>query len=65
MWVMSGNVDKNQDGVNDDILFSIEDIVGGAFNDVIVGNEDENFLSGRGGNDRIYGHDGDDKDFWR
>ncbi len=56
-------------GDDTDVLVSIENIIGGAFNDHIIGNNVANVLAGNmgndiiyggGGNDTIYGGDGDD-----
>ncbi|SFL49400.1 M57 family metalloprotease [Methylorubrum salsuginis] len=43
-----------------DRFSSIENVVGGADNDIIEGNADANDLDGRGGNDRMSGGAGDD-----
>lgn len=39
---------------------TIENILGGAYADYIVGSSSDNVLSGQGGNDTIYGGDGND-----
>ncbi|MGY0216080.1 calcium-binding protein [Endozoicomonadaceae bacterium StTr2] len=45
---------------NDDVLYSIENLVGGDKNDVFIGDGNNNRLSGRGGNDVIRGKGGHD-----
>lgn len=46
-----------------DILVSIEDILGSAFDDIIIGNDAANSLSGGNGDDRISGNAGHDRLF--
>lgn len=49
------------DGFGDhDTLISIENVIGTAFNDVIVGNGSGNRLAGGGGDDELVGRDGND-----
>ncbi len=65
------NTGLAQDGYGDvDNLISIENILGSAFDDVIIGNDSTNFIfgssghdliDGRGGTDRIFGGSGDDE----
>ncbi len=43
-----------------DTLDSIENAVGGMYDDIMVGSDGGNFLSGLGGHDRIKGEQGDD-----
>ncbi len=43
-----------------DVLISIENITGSAFNDLIVGDTNDNVLRGGGGNDSVYGGVGND-----
>ena len=47
-------------GFGTDTLFNIENVVGSAFNDVLVGDAKENVLSGENGNDILIGGDGND-----
>ena len=41
-------------------LFSIENLVGSAFNDTLSGGQSRNMLDGGGGNDRLFGREGGD-----
>jgi Ca2+-binding RTX toxin-like protein len=43
-----------------DTLISIENAIGSAFNDFLVGSNGDNILDGRGGNDTIIGQQGND-----
>jgi Ca2+-binding RTX toxin-like protein len=43
-----------------DTLISIEDVIGSAFDDIILGNDVANLLSGQSGADRLEGRGGDD-----
>lgn len=43
-----------------DTLTSIENLVGGPQNDILIGNEIANFLRGEDGDDIVYGNGGDD-----
>lgn len=45
---------------NQDILRNIQNVQGSAKNDVIIGNNQENYLNGGDGNDDLEGGDGDD-----
>ncbi|RZJ24330.1 MAG: calcium-binding protein, partial [Brevundimonas sp.] len=54
-----GTVANNGHGLSD-TLISIEHLTGGAFNDVLVGNEGGNILTGGLGADVLIGLDGDD-----
>lgn len=47
-------------GVGNDSLISVEDVIGSPFGDSITGSEVGNFLGGRGGNDVLSGLVGDD-----
>jgi Ca2+-binding RTX toxin-like protein len=44
-----------------DTIISIERVLGSRFADTITGNDDDNFLRGRGGNDTLNGAEGDDR----
>jgi Ca2+-binding RTX toxin-like protein len=44
-----------------DRLLSIEDLHGSRFGDVLIGDGDQNVISGHGGNDLVVGGDGDDE----
>jgi len=48
-------------GPNGTVLSNIEDVVGSAFNDILLGSEEDNLIKGGKGDDRIYGLDGDDE----
>jgi len=48
------------DGVEEDTLLGIENLIGGEGNDTLVGNEYVNTLEGRGGNDLLIGLLGND-----
>lgn len=55
--------DTNGDGIADEgdmILTDIENLQGGAGDDIIIGNELVNRLTGGAGNDSIFGHGGND-----
>lgn len=56
----SGLVDEGRDGIWNDTLISIEDLIGTYHNDKIIGNLAVNNLSGEAGNDEIYGLAGND-----
>ncbi len=43
-----------------DTLIGIEDANGSGFDDVLIGNDGENFIRGRDGNDRLIGNGGND-----
>ena len=43
-----------------DTLVSVENLTGGAYNDVLYGNDGKNILRGSGGNDDVYGYGGND-----
>ncbi|HEY3021955.1 MAG TPA: hypothetical protein VGJ32_17280 [Solirubrobacteraceae bacterium] len=43
-----------------DTLDSVEGAIGTVWNDVLIGNSDDNFLDGAGGDDRLDGGDGND-----
>lgn len=43
-----------------DRLYSIESVIGTAFNDRIFGNNDGNLIEGEAGNDSLFGRNGDD-----
>ncbi|WP_283258448.1 hypothetical protein [Pseudomonas sp. GX19020] len=43
-----------------DRFFGIEDLVGSAFNDILLGDASGNEIQGAGGNDVLYGRDGND-----
>jgi hypothetical protein len=55
----SSNI-TNADGERAVNLGSVENIIGGFGNDVLVGDSRDNRIEGRGGNDFIYGGNGDD-----
>lgn len=61
-----GPVDVNlgagfADGADgNDTLISVENAIGSAFNDFLVGSNGDNILDGRGGNDTIIGQQGND-----
>lgn len=56
----SGSVDDTRNGYYNESLYSIEKIIGSAYNDVINGNSDENVILGSAGNDTLKGKEGDD-----
>ena len=43
-----------------DVFDSIENVIGGAYNDALIGSSDDNALEGRGGGDFLHGASGDD-----
>ena len=43
-----------------DTYFSIENVTGSVFNDTIIGDDDQNFIDGFGGEDILIGGGGDD-----
>jgi len=47
-------------GQGNDILINIENLLGGNFNDVLIGDNDPNRLAGSGGHDTLHGGDGHD-----
>jgi Ca2+-binding RTX toxin-like protein len=51
----------NANGEGADVLANVENVVGSAFNDILVGNPGDNTLRGRDGNDRLRGLDGTDR----
>jgi Ca2+-binding RTX toxin-like protein len=52
-------------GEGNDTLVNIQGVVGGAFDDVMVGDDNLNFLRGAGGNDTLDGGGGEDyADYW-
>lgn len=50
----------NGTGPNGTVLSNIENVVGSAFNDIILGSAEANSIKGGDGDDRMYGLDGDD-----
>jgi Ca2+-binding RTX toxin-like protein len=47
-------------GQGNDVLINIENLLGGTFNDVLIGDSDPNQLAGSGGNDTLDGGEGHD-----
>ena len=47
-------------GLGTDVISTIENVIGGAFADILVGNAGANALSGGAGNDYLAGREGDD-----
>ncbi|OCT93505.1 hypothetical protein XELAEV_18011183mg [Xenopus laevis] len=43
-----------------DLYFGIENVLGTSYDDILIGNDDDNYLSGGGGNDLIQPMNGDD-----
>ncbi|MEQ9232205.1 MAG: calcium-binding protein, partial [Cyclobacteriaceae bacterium] len=59
--LLNGVYDEDGDGINDDTLISIENIIGSAYNDYLQGhNAFSSTIYGGAGNDTILGQDGDD-----
>ncbi len=54
--LLTGSVSGN----GTDTLISVENVLGTAYSDSIVGNRKDNELSGQGGNDRLIGYSGND-----
>ncbi|WP_316861077.1 type I secretion C-terminal target domain-containing protein [uncultured Cohaesibacter sp.] len=57
--LLDGSVSDDGDG-SSDTLISIENIIGSAGNDTIIGDINVNVLRGEGGDDAIYGNSSDD-----
>ncbi len=57
---LSAGVASNDGFGNQDTLANIQNVQGSAKNDVIIGNNQENYLNGGDGNDDLEGGDGDD-----
>ena len=56
---MSTNINTGGEAQGD-ILLNIERVYGSAYNDLLIGNDSENFLNGAGGNDTLIGGFGAD-----
>ncbi len=51
---------ENESGTEFDLLFSIENLSGSAFNDSLNGNDGDNVLTGGDGHDNLFGRGGND-----
>ncbi|MBO6948692.1 MAG: DUF4114 domain-containing protein [Rhodospirillales bacterium] len=52
--------DEGDNGIGNDTIIEIENVIGGSGNDIIIGDENANILRGGGGDDFIDGRDGQD-----
>ncbi|MBT7082342.1 MAG: hypothetical protein HN929_12930, partial [Chloroflexi bacterium] len=53
-------IDQGLDGAGSDTLLSFENVIGSKGDDTLLGNDEDNILTGGGGSDTIHGRDGDD-----
>lgn len=58
---LDGRANDGKSGEGDQILGSVENIIGGRYSDVIIGSRAANSLAGREGNDLMLGYGGNDK----